>query len=122
TEIRRRQRRRQRCRVAGSALSELEERSIASDADPNRQSRIRILADVDQWIVGAFFSLFCGIFKTSMMPIAAIKLADEVEPFAFAARNLVEVLLHLRGERHIDEVTEMRTQQPGDGECRKTRH
>ena len=42
-----------------------------------------------------------------MVRVAAIELADEVEPLALAARDLVEVLLHLRGERDVDEIAEV---------------
>ena len=57
-----------------------------------------------------------------MMRVAAIELPDEVEPFALAARDLVEVLLHLRGERDVDQIAEVLAQQPGDRECREARH
>ena len=54
--------------------------------------------------------------------IAAIELPDEVEPLALAARDLVEVLLHLRRELDVDQITEMGPQQPRDRKRRKARH
>src|SRR5258707_2279334 len=81
---------RQGCGIAGSTLSQLEKRPIAPDANANRQPGIGILTHVDQRIVRALFSLLCGVFKAAMMPIAAIELSDEVQPFAFAAVDLSE--------------------------------
>ena len=43
-----------------------------------------------------------------MVLVAAIELSDEVEPLALAARDLVEVFLHLRGELDVDEIAEVR--------------
>ena len=45
------------------------------------------------------------------MLVAAIELLDEVEPLALAARDLIEVLFHLRGELDVDEIAEMLAQQ-----------
>ena len=56
------------------------------------------------------------------MFVAAIELPDEIEPLTFAARNLVEVLFHLRRERDVDEIAEMRPQQPRHGKGRKARY
>ena len=56
------------------------------------------------------------------MLVAAIELLDEVEPLALAARDLVEVLLHLRGELDVDEIAEMLAQQPRDRERGEARH
>ena len=94
--------------LPGPPFPELEERSIASDADANRLAGIRIFADVDQRIVGALFRLLDRVLKAAMMLIATIELADEVEPLALAAGDLVEVLFHLRGELDVDQVAEMR--------------
>src|SRR5262245_31145096 len=46
-----------------------------------------------------------------MVTVATVELTDEVEPLALAARNLVEVLLHLRRERDVDEVAEVPAEQ-----------
>jgi hypothetical protein len=48
--------------------------------------------------------------------VAVIELAQELDPLALAARNLVEVLLHFGGEIRFDEVAEMVAQQRGHGE------
>src|SRR5262245_22051134 len=57
-----------------------------------------------------------------MMPVAAIELADEVEPLTFAAGDLIEILFQLRGERNVDQIAEMGAQQTRDGKRRETRH
>ncbi len=49
------------------------------------------------------------------MPVASVELPDEVEPLALAARDLVEVLLHLRREGHVDEIAEVPAEQTGHG-------
>src|SRR3982074_2589811 len=56
--------------------------------------------------------------------VAAVELADEIEPLALAARNLVEVFLHLRGEAEVDEIAEVPQKKTCDrkrGEARDER-
>ena len=43
-----------------------------------------------------------------MVLVAAVELLDEVEPLALAVGDLVEVLLHLRGELDVHEIAEVR--------------
>ncbi len=65
-------------------------------------SESRIDADVDERVVGALLGLLDRVFEPAMVRVAAVELADEVEPFALAARDLIEVFLHLRGELDVD--------------------
>ena len=57
-----------------------------------------------------------------MRPVAVVELADEVDPLAFAARDLVEVLFHLRREADVDEIAEMLAQKLRDRERGEARH
>ena len=57
-----------------------------------------------------------------MVRVAAVELPDEVQPLALAARDLVEVLLHLRRELDVDEIAEVLAEEPRDGERREARH
>ena len=54
--------------------------------------------------------------------VAVVELAEELDRLALAARDLVEVLLHLRGEVGLDEVAEMLAQQLRHGERGEARH
>jgi hypothetical protein len=78
-------------------------------------SGIRILAHVDQRIVGPLFRLLDRILEPAVVFVAAVELTDEIQPFPLAARNLIEVLFHFRRERDVDEIAEMRHQQRCDG-------
>ena len=91
-------------------------------ADPNRLAGVRIEANVDQRVVSAFLRLPYGDFEAPMMLVAAVELLDEVEPFAFTTRDLIEILFHLGGEFDVNQVTEVLAQQPRHGECREARH
>src|SRR5205085_6962013 len=53
--------------------------------------------------------------------IAAVELADEIEPVALAARDLVEILFHFGRELHVDQVTKVATQQSRDCKCGEAR-
>src|SRR5262249_31023816 len=66
--------------------------------------------------------LLRSIFEAAVMPIASIELPDEVEPLPFAAGDLIQILFHLRGERDVDQIAEMRAQQTRDGERGETGH
>src|SRR5207247_763313 len=105
-----------------SAVAHLKERPVPPDAHPDRFARVRVDADVDQRIVGALLGLLDRFLESAVVAIAAIELADEIEPLALAARDLIEIFLHLRGELDVDEIAEVREQQPRDGERRETRH
>ena len=78
--------------------------------------------DIDQRILGALLGLLDRFFEAAVMLVAAVELADEIEPLALAARDLIEVFLHLGGELDVDEIAEMLAQQPGDRERREARH
>src|SRR5262249_43543444 len=106
-EIGRRQVRRQRRRLPRPAFALLQERAVAADAHADRFTRLGIDADVDERIVGALLRLLHGMLEPAVALVAAIELADEVEPFALAARDLVEIFLHLRGEAQVDQIVEV---------------
>ena len=48
-----------------------------------------------------------------MLAVAAVELADEIEPVLFAVGDLVEDLFHLRGKPDIDIIAKVIAQQPG---------
>src|SRR6185369_16327471 len=60
--------------------------------------------------------------KAAMVLVAAVELSDEVEPFPLAARDLIEVFLHLGGELDVDEIAEVTEQQARHGERDEARH
>ena len=113
----------QRRGVAVAAFAARQERAEAADADADRQVRLRVGADVD----GGIRDLIVGLgplLEAGAAGRAAIELADEVERRPLAAGDLVEVLLHLRGEPEVDVVGEVRPQQARDrerGEARDQR-
>src|SRR5439155_8137835 len=86
---------RQRRGFPRSALAELQEGSIPADADARGVVRFGVDADVNQRVVRGGLCLLDRVLESAMMAIAAVELADEVEPLALAARDFVEVLLHL---------------------------
>ena len=56
-----------------------------------------------------------------VLAVAAIELADEIEPVLFAVGDLVEDLLHLGGEAEIDILAEVLAQQPRHRKRREAR-
>ncbi len=113
--------RRQRCGFTRASFALLQERTVAADAHTDGFARLRIDADVDEGIVGGLVRLLHRVFQSAMVLVAAKELPDEIEPVALAARNLIEILLHLRRERDVDEIVEVPAQEARDGEGRVAR-
>jgi hypothetical protein len=99
----------------------LQERTVAADAHADALARLRIDADVDERIVGVLVRLLHRVLESAVVLVAAKELPDEIEPVALAARDLIEVLFHLRRERDVDEIVEMSAQQTRDRERREAR-
>ena len=62
------------------------------------------------------------ILEPVMLAVAAIELADEIQPVLLAVGDLVEDLLHFGGESDVHVVAEVLTQQARHGERREARH
>ena len=81
-----------------------------------------IVADIDDRIADFLALVLDQMLEPVVLAVAAVELADEVEPVFFAVGDLVEDLLHLRGEADVDVVAEVLAQQPRHGKRREARH
>ena len=121
-QIRRRHVLGQRRRAPGPTFGNLHERTEASDANANQFPALGIGAEIEHRVVGLLGAVLDGGQQTTMLAIAVVELSQERDRFALAARDLVEIVFHLRGEVAFDEVAEVFAQQLGHGKRREARN
>src|SRR5262245_22652112 len=63
-----------------------------------------------------------GRKQATVFAIAVVELSQEGDPFALAARDFIEIVLHLRGEVAFDEVAKMLAEQLRYCERGEARH
>src|SRR6185436_1971960 len=89
-----------------------------------RKLRLGIGAHIDHRVLDRLALVLHEMLETGMFLflVAAIELHEEFERVTLAVRDLVEVLLHLRGEANVDVITEMIPEQTRDGKGREAGH